>query len=124
MPLKKPANLDRQRPDPAKPDPAKRKRVTLPRASDGTTGFTKDWARLTESGRFDMKRLKEAMLLLIGNDAPMGPEWLDHALKHGWADHRECHIGGDFLLIYQLSDSAPSGMVSFVRAGTHADLFE
>lgn len=112
------------RPDPAKPDAAKRKRATLPRASDCTKRFTKDWARLTESGRFDMKRLKEAMLLLIANDAPLGPEWLDHALKHDWADHRECHIGGDFLLIYQLSAAIPNGMVSFVRAGTHADLFE
>jgi mRNA interferase YafQ len=27
-----------------------------------------------------MTRLKEAMLLLIANDGPLGPEWLDHAL--------------------------------------------
>jgi mRNA-degrading endonuclease YafQ of YafQ-DinJ toxin-antitoxin module len=27
-----------------------------------------------------MNRLKEAMLLLIRNDAPLGKEWLDHAL--------------------------------------------
>ncbi|MCP3022028.1 type II toxin-antitoxin system YafQ family toxin [Cupriavidus basilensis] len=26
----------------------------------------------------------------------------------GWADHRECHVGGDFLLIYWL-DSAGTG---------------
>lgn len=25
-----------------------------------------------------MNRLKEAMMLLIANDAPLGPEWLDH----------------------------------------------
>ena len=49
-----------------------------------------------------MTRLKAAMLLLIANDAPLGPEWLDHHLKAVWADHRECHIGGDFLLIYQV----------------------
>ncbi|NUA25747.1 hypothetical protein FCJ59_02845 [Cupriavidus basilensis] len=30
---------------------------------------------------------------------------MDHALMRGWADHRECHVGGDFLLIYWL-DSA------------------
>jgi mRNA interferase YafQ len=44
---------------------------------------------------------------------------LDHALKGEWADHRECHIGGDFLLIYQLEGTA----INFVRAGTHAELF-
>jgi mRNA interferase YafQ len=27
-----------------------------------------------------MSRLKEAMLLLIANDGPLGPEWLDHPL--------------------------------------------
>ncbi|MCC7285987.1 MAG: type II toxin-antitoxin system YafQ family toxin, partial [Burkholderiaceae bacterium] len=48
-------------------------------------------------------RLKEAMLLLVARDEPLGPEWLDHPLVGEWADHRECHIGGDFLLIYRLS---------------------
>lgn len=67
-----------------------------------------------------MKRLKEAMLLLIANDAPLGAEWLDHPLKGEWADYRECHIGGDFLLIYQVSVN----QIMFVRVGTHADLFE
>ncbi len=38
------------------------------------------------------------MLLLIANDGPLGAEWLDHPLKGEWEGHRECHIGGDFLL--------------------------
>jgi len=37
-----------------------------------------------------------------------------------WADHRECHIGGDFLLIYQVEGNR----INFVRTGTHAELFE
>ena len=37
-----------------------------------------------------------------------------------WADHRECHIGGDFLLIYRLDGHT----LIFVRAGTHSELFE
>jgi mRNA interferase YafQ len=75
------------------------KRAVLPRASDRTKAFVKDWTRLSHSGRCDMKRLKEAMLLLIARDAPLGAEWLDHSLAGEWADHRECHVGGDFLLI-------------------------
>ena len=71
-----------------------------------------------------MNRLKEAMLLLIANDTPMGPEWLDHPLGGDWDGHRECHIGGDFLLVYKLVDSAEHGLVVFVRTGTHAELFE
>jgi mRNA interferase YafQ len=102
----------------------KAKRATLPRAADYTKTFAKDWTRLTHSGRFDMKRLKHVMLLLIANDAPLGPEWLDHPLTGEWADHRECHIGGDFLLIYQLIKRGQHEAVIFVRAGTHAELFE
>ena len=100
--------------------PASSKRAPLPRASDYTKTFLKDWECLSRSGRYDLKRLKEAMLLLIGNDAPLGPEWLDHPLKGYWADHRECHIGGDFLLIYRLDGNT----IIFVRAGTHSELFE
>ncbi|MFB1029553.1 MAG: type II toxin-antitoxin system YafQ family toxin [Thauera sp.] len=99
---------------------AEAKRAALPRAADFSEGFHKDWEGLGRSGRVDLKRLKEVMLLLIANDAPLGPEWFDHALKGDWADHRECHVGGDFLLIYTADDR----QITFVRAGTHADLFE
>jgi mRNA interferase YafQ len=95
------------------------KRATLPRAADYTKSFLKDWQRLSHSGRYDMVRLKEAVILLIANDAPLGAEWLGHALKGEWADHRECHIGGDFLLIYQVEGN----VINFVRSGTHSELF-
>jgi mRNA interferase YafQ len=57
------------------------KRAVLPRAADYTKSFQKDWERLLRSGRYDMNRLKEAMMLLIANDGPLGPEWLDHPLS-------------------------------------------
>ena len=70
-----------------------------------------------------MTRLNEAMLLLIGNDAPLGAQWLDHSLKRclegDWADHRECHIGGDFLLLCQTE----ARRINVVRCGTHSELF-
>jgi mRNA interferase YafQ len=100
------------------------KRAALPRASDYTKSFLKDWDRLSRSGRFNMRQLKEVMLLLIQNDEPPGREWLDHALTGDWANHRECHVGGDFLLIYRVDDSSQRGQIVFVRAGTHAELFE
>ena len=100
------------------------RRAPCPRTSDYTKSFHKDYDRLSRSGRYDMHRLKQAMLLLIANDAPLGPEWLDHPLKGEWSGTRECHIGGDFLLIYQLDDNAgKSGSVIFIRTGTHAELF-
>ena len=92
----------------------------LPRAADYAKAFLKDRMRLSYSGRYDMARLKsEMLLLLVANDAPLGPEWLDHTLKGDRADYRECHIGGDFLLIYQTE----ANWINFVRCGTHSELF-
>ena len=45
------------------------KRARLPRAADYVKSFLKDWERLSRSGRYDMNRLKEGMLLLIANMA-------------------------------------------------------
>lgn len=96
------------------------KRARLPLACDYAKSFLKDWERLSKTARYDINKLKEAMLLLIANDAPLGPEWLDHPLTGKWKGSRECHIGGDFLLIYKGDDRS----IIFVRAGTHAELFE
>lgn len=79
---------------------------------------------MSRSGRYDMNLLKEAMLRLIANEGPLGPEWLDHPLSGNWEGYRECHIGGDFLLLYKLDDRTTPGLLVFVRAGSHADLFE
>lgn len=95
------------------------KRACPSRPTDYTKPFLKDWERLCRAGRNDLRLLKEVILLLIANDAPLGPEWRDHALTGQWRDHRECHVGGDFLLIYQLDGER----IVFVRVGTHADLF-
>jgi mRNA interferase YafQ len=104
--------------------PPANKRARFPRDIDYAKAFLKDWERMSRSGRYDLGRLKEAMLLLIANDAPLGAEWRDHPLKGDWAGHRECHIGGDFLLIYKLVDNmGPGGGIIFVRTGTHSELF-
>ena len=89
---------------PSTKKPARAKRAAPPRRVDYTKAFLKDWERLGRTGRYDLARLKTAMLLLIAGDAPLGPEWLDHPLQGPWWEHRECHIGGDFLLIYRLAD--------------------
>ncbi len=59
-------------------------------------------------------------MLLIANSGPLGPEWKDHPLTGDWKDCRDCHVHGDLLLIYRVEGET----VVYVRAGTHADLFE
>jgi mRNA interferase YafQ len=91
----------------------------LPRACDFTATFKKDWDRYNRAGRSDMGRLKEVMLLLVAADGPLGAEWLDHPLTGDYAGFRECHIGGDFLLIYKLDKD----QIVFTRIGSHTELF-
>jgi mRNA interferase YafQ len=97
-----------------------RKRANRPYRADYGKEFDKDWQRLTRSGRYNMNQLKEVILLIVANAGPLPPERHDHLLTGNWADHRECHIGGDFLLIYKLDGDT----ARFVRAGTHAELFD
>ena len=98
------------------------KRTNPPRDVEKSKDFMKDWERLSRSGKQDMNRLKEAMMLLIANDAPLPPEWKDHNLKGTEDDLRECHVKGDFLLVYQI-DSGPIEGITFLRAGTHSEIF-
>ena len=50
------------------------------------------------------------------------PESLcDHELKGNWKNHRELHIEGDWLLIYQKKDDVL--VLELTRTGSHADLF-
>ena len=98
------------------------KRAVMPRITEYAKPFFKDWERLMASGRYDMHKAKAVMWLLIANDEPLPPEYKDHALSGDWQGYRECHIGGDFLLIYLLD---PTGkIVVFARIGTHAELFK
>lgn len=92
--------------------------AALPRGSELTKNFLKDWERLQHSG-INLTSLKQAMLLLIANDGPLAPESRDHGLKGYLAGCREGHAGGDLLLMYELVGET----VRFLRAGTHRDLF-
>jgi mRNA interferase YafQ len=97
----------------------KGKDARLPRRNEVTREFRKDWLALQRAG-INLAALKEAMTLLIANEGPPGPEWSDHPLKGRWDGFRECHAGGDLLLIYRVNEES----VVFTRAGTHSELFE
>ena len=50
------------------------KREPPPTIFEYAKAFLKDWQRLARSGRYNMGRLKQVMLLLIANDALLLPE--------------------------------------------------
>lgn len=79
--------------------------------------FLKDYAntKLTD-GQFE-KLIAYLNYLKEGNDLPI--ESKDHTLKGNWKDFRECHLGGDLLLVYMhINDD-----VILTRIGTHSKIF-
>ena len=49
------------------------KRAVIPRASDRTRDFVKDWERHERAGQSDLARLKTVRMLLVSNEAPLQP---------------------------------------------------
>jgi len=91
---------------------------------DCTSQFEKDWERLARSGRYKMQDLKKVMLLVIANDGPLPPQYMDHPLQGEWQDQRDCHIAGDWLLLYTVrNEGTKKETVIFTRTGTHSELF-
>lgn len=80
--------------------------------------FRKDLERIKRTGR-EMTRLLEAIESLCSGK-PLPPQFRDHPLVGNYKDYRECHLGGDWLLIYQMTDD----IVILVRMGSHSDLFD
>ena len=62
----------------------------------------------------------KVILNLLQTEKSLLAKHCNHKLSGNYKDHWECHIEGDWLLIYLPT----SGAISLVRTGTHADLFE
>ena len=79
--------------------------------------FKKDYKRLRSSGRNIPALLQTILKLQQGEALPEAMR--DHVLSGNWKDHRECHIAGDWLLIYKLTETE----LILVRTGSHSALF-
>ena len=60
-----------------------------------------------------------AVLKLLITDKPVPAKYRDHPLSGDWADHRDCHIKPDLVLIYRLPDA---DTLQLVRMGSHSEL--
>ena len=83
-----------------------------------TTRIEKDYRKAIKSGK-DMTRLKRVMTW-IANEQALPTELRDHKLIGSFQGRRECHLSGDWLLIYKLEDDT----VIFERTGSHSELFK
>jgi mRNA interferase YafQ len=55
----------------------------------------------------------------LAEDIPLPPRNLDHALTGDWADHRDCHVRPDLVLIYRKPDA---DTLQLVRIGSLSEL--
>ena len=69
----------------------------------------------------DISKLISVLLLLASGD-PMPPKCRDHQLSGNMSDFRECHIEGNWLLIYQIFEDTL--ILSASGTGAHSYLFD
>jgi mRNA interferase YafQ len=81
--------------------------------------FKKDYKAIVKRD-YNVKHLEEVLNLLVQEKA-LPQKYLDHPLVGDYADHRECHITPDWLLIYKIEKEIL--ILSLTRTGTHSDLF-
>lgn len=85
-----------------------------------TSAFKKDYKRAKKRG-FNLSKLQRVVELLA-NGTSLPESLRDHALTGNWANHRECHIAPDWLLIYQIYEDVL--VLELTRTGSHSDLLE
>jgi len=68
----------------------------------------------------DMHKLTQVMGLII-NEQQLPPERRNHPLNGEWEGTFDCHIEGDWVLIYEID--LVGRTVTFHRTGSHSDLF-
>lgn len=79
--------------------------------------FKKDLKLMKKRGK-DIQKLYDVIADLISQN-PLAKKHVDHPLKGEYSDCRECHIEPDWLLIYLIMGKS----ITFIRTGTHSDLF-
>jgi mRNA interferase YafQ len=83
-----------------------------------TRRFNKDYKRIVKQGK-DVDSLREVIATLAAGKQ-LADKYQDHRLQGKWNKYRDCHITGDWLLIYRVKQDT----LFLVRTGSHADLFK
>jgi mRNA interferase YafQ len=84
-----------------------------------TNKMKRDVKLLKKRGK-DISKLITALELLASRK-PMPAKYCDHQLSGSLNDFRECHIEGDWLLLYQIFKDEL--ILSASGTGTHSDIF-
>jgi mRNA interferase YafQ len=74
---------------------------------------------MKKQGR-DIGKLREVIDMIV-DEQPLPPKYCDHPIHGEWEGSRDCHIQGDWVLIYEIDKAART--VTFHRTGSHSDLY-
>ena len=69
---------------------------------------------------WDLDKLTEVLDMII-NEQPLPPQYENHPLHGKWKGWLECHVQGDWVLVYEIDDAART--VTFHHTGSNSDLF-
>jgi mRNA interferase YafQ len=83
-----------------------------------TSRFRRDY-HLAKKRGYDIQLLREIILMLANGQTLPGKN-RDHALIGDGEGYRECHITGDWLLVYLKEEDIL--VLTLTRTGTHSDL--
>ena len=83
-----------------------------------TSRFKRDY-RIAKKRGYDIQSLRD-IIIQLADGIPLPAKNRDHALTGDWFGYRECHITGDWLLVYRKEDDIL--VLTLTRTGTHSDL--
>ena len=90
------------------------------RTTERTAQFKRDYKRESRGQhRATLDASLGPVVEALANDQSLDPRHRDHRLTGEWADHRDCHVKPDLVLIYQKPDTET---LLLVRLGSHAEL--
>ena len=85
-----------------------------------TNRFKRDYKRESRGRhRATLEADLQIVVERLAADEPLPRSNYDHPLVGEWADHRDCHIQPDLVLIYRKPDALT---LELVRLGSHSEL--
>jgi len=84
-----------------------------------SNSFKKDYKLIKKRG-YDLSKLHGVFKELIEKGS-VDTEYLPHKLVGNYTGYWECHIQGDWLLVWEIDKK--SKIVKLIATGTHSDVF-
>ena len=80
------------------------------------TQFKKDYKKVVKQGK-DLQKLKK-VITLLAEGKTLTQKYKDHPLHGNLNNYRDCHIQGDWILLYKIDGKK----LILSRTGSHAEV--